>query len=680
MAITDLDDLSNADPVKITGPDKANAAAVDSDNNLHVEVHGNDPSGLDKTISVQGIENSNSTSTPLVANGIYRGTWYKWQDTYSKLAISILADTSGIFWIDFSDMTSPSNGDDTSINGTVVYAYDPAVNGLFREHVPVQSKWVRVRYANGATAQTVFSINSTLIPCDPGLVTVQLRTIPNKSQLAGVVKNIPNIPTADGNSYQELPVSSLGNPKQSIAEIHDDILIDPLNSAQASQTIVGTSVTQLDPTPLANRRIVSVSNDGALRIAVGHTSGMTFDSGSIRMNPGSTRTFGIDSTIPVYAICENLGGIQTTSNRSPASASGTAVNPNNVVSSDNIYSNITTTGQTITATGYTAGTTNTIAKIRLGIELNRPSGITNTATFQESKTGSADSANSVSTTANLTAVDGNLYLAAISRRNNVANIVTGVVGLGLTWTQLTTEPSDDGQRTIDLWYAIGTVTGNGVVTANFNASPIHSHISVTRYSNVNSITPILDFDVGQANNSSPTTPALTSMDKGIAYMAVAGANRTMTAGTGYTLDSSELTNDGANSDSLSVEHKSIVGSGTETPTGTLSGNAHWAAISAMINPSNAADPIINLSYTLSAVPGVTNQNITPSSNSDTTFFVDITGDRSWVYGDISNINVIAIGQTIGLVQANIDYLFIELTDTTGNVSRVSMWQGAKAVT
>lgn len=643
-------------------------------------VAGQRPSGDFDNARVQGNDPNNSSTNNLGINEVFRGIWFPWQKDYLKILIALSSDVAGTLFIDFSQEDAPTDGDESSITESIPISYDPATTPLLRIHIPVQSKWVRLRYQNNGTAQTVFSLDVAFTLNDPGLVMNPLNTIPSGRNLAGVVRNIPTLKTGDGTAFQDVPVSTLGNPKQSVAEIHDDILIKPLNSASASQTVLGTSPTLIDSSPLANRRVISVHNEGPLRIAVGHNPGITFNSGSILISPKSTRTFGIDSSVQLYGLCEDLGGIQTTSNRNPASASGTATNPNNTIASDNSYANITANGQTITATGFTAGTTNAIASLRLGIEANRPNGITNTAAYQDSKTGSASNSSQVSTTAQVVSTTNQLYIAAISRRNKPSiTSVTGVAGLGLVWTQLTSQLSDDSQRALDIWYAIGTPTGNSIVTASFDSTPVNSHISVTRYSNVNTSSPITDFKGAAANDSTPTTAALSGINKGIAYMAVAGANRTMSAGTDYTLISTELTNAAGDSDSLSTEYKALTVTGSETPTGTLSGNAHWSAISVIINPSEAADPIVNLGYTLSAVPGDTNSNLVITSASDIIQYVDITGDESWVFGDIANIDVVVTGQTIDLVQANIDWVFLELTDTTGNTSRISVWQGGRAV-
>jgi len=642
-------------------------------------ITGQKPDSTFDNVRIQGLEPTNSTSTPLNASATWRGLWFKWQNSYLKLGISVNSDVSGSLWIDFSDVETPVDGDESSVSTSLFYAYDPAVETLFREQVPVQSKWVRVRYTNGIAAQATFTFNSVLLNADPGSLALQLKTLPVRGQLVSVVRSVPALMNAAGNALQEVPISSLGNPKNSIDEIHDDILVEPLSSALASQTVVGTTATRLDPSPLANRRVISVSNDGPGRVAVGHSSGITFDSGSIRIPVGSSKTFGVDAGIPFWGIVENLGGSQTLLNRNPASASGTATNPNNAISSNNSYANITANAQTVNATGFTAGTTNPLVSVRLGIEANKQASQNETVAFQNSVTGNAGNVGSVATSATMTGVNGHVYIAAISTENQNAT-VTGIAGLSLTWTFLQTVTAG-GTRKVEVWYAVGNVSvTTSVVTASLSQNGTNSHIAVSRYSNVDNVSPIQDSITATGNNTTPTTAALACTNKGMSYLAVVFGNNTMTAGSGYTLISSEKSASGT-VDGLGTERKPITSTGTETPTANLTeGSAKWRAIGLTLTPAPAVDPIVTLSYTLSAVPGATSANLTFSSSSDTTQYVDITTDRVWVVGDIPNVNVIATGQTISAAAANIDLVFLELIDSTGSSSRVSVWQGAKAVT
>lgn len=52
----------------------------------------------------------------------------------------------------------------------------------------------------------------------------------------------------------------------------------------------------------------------------------------------------------------------------------------------------------------------------------------------------------------------------------------------------------------------------------------------------------------------------------------------------------------------------------------------------------------------------------------------------WVVADIPDIHVIATGSNIGAAAANVDYLYVEFLDTTGNTTRISIIQGVAPIT
>jgi len=228
---------------------------------------------------------------------------------------------------------------------------------------------------------------------------------------------------------------------------------------------------------------------------------------------------------------------------------------------------------------------------------------------------------------------------------------------------------------MDVWYALGTPT-TGKVTASFSVVPKSAHIDVSRYSNVNTSSPIQAFAQANGNSAVPSAGGVAGTTKGESYMAVSCDNHAFSVGTGYTLISAATTaNDG-----YGTERKDLVSTGTDTPTANTAGGVNWAAISLTMTPTPAIDPIIIVSYKLSGVAGVTTGTVDFSSSSDNSFLVNVTSDRAWVFGDVVNVDVIATCSTLGAAQANIDWLWLELIDTTGNIVRLSVWQGGRTVT
>ncbi|MGH7457068.1 MAG: InlB B-repeat-containing protein, partial [bacterium] len=108
--------------------------------------------------------------------------------------------------------------------------------------------------------------------------------------------------------------------------------------------------------------------------------------------------------------------------------------------------------------------------------------------FEEAKTGSISKSTIVATSANLTGASGQLYLAAISTKDNIA--VTGVAGLGLNWTLLKAQCAGRNNTGVEVWMAQGTPSGNGAVTATFAARASDAVIAVSRYSGVAAVNPL----------------------------------------------------------------------------------------------------------------------------------------------------------------------------------------------
>ena len=211
---------------------------------------------------------------------------------------------------------------------------------------------------------------------------------------------------------------------------------------------------------------------------------------------------------------------------------------------------------------------------------------------EETQTGAAMfSPLSVSTSANLTAVANHLYLAAVSTRPNVA--VGSVSGLGLTWTLVAAQcGSNAGPRT-EVWRAQGLPTGDGPVTANLASAPASAVIAVSRYSGVNTATPIGSTTTANLNGvggacaggTSSNTYSVnltTTGSNSVVYGAVSLAYWTHTPGTGYTERADLTIGGGASAAGVAVEDRPVASPSTLPVDGTLSGPANWAVIAVEI--------------------------------------------------------------------------------------------------
>ncbi len=139
------------------------------------------------------------------------------------------------------------------------------------------------------------------------------------------------------------------------------------------------------------------------------------------------------------------------------------------------------------------------------------------AVLEEVQTGASANATTVSTAAPLTAMDGDLYLAAIAVKPSAG--VTAVAGLGLTWTPVRSQCSGRGQTRVAIWQARGQPSGDGVVTATLSSTALNGVIAVSRYVGVGAIDPLRSL----AANSRGLAGACSAGRDGDAYAFALGA-------------------------------------------------------------------------------------------------------------------------------------------------------------
>jgi cellulose synthase/poly-beta-1,6-N-acetylglucosamine synthase-like glycosyltransferase len=206
--------------------------------------------------------------------------------------------------------------------------------------------------------------------------------------------------------------------------------------------------------------------------------------------------------------------------------------------------------------------------------------------FEEVQTGGSSSSNTVATSSSLTGATGQLYLAAVSTRAGSVT-VSSVSGLGLTWTRVLQQCSGGTSQTrMEVWSAIGTPTGNGVVTATLSGAATNAVIAVSRYAGVNTSNPIGATTSANVNGvsgscsggtatNSPTVNLTTQYADSYVYGAFAIQNRSFTAGTGYT-ERAEIHQGSSTIAGAAVEDRLVASPSTLAVNGTLSGTTQWA--------------------------------------------------------------------------------------------------------
>ena len=214
-------------------------------------------------------------------------------------------------------------------------------------------------------------------------------------------------------------------------------------------------------------------------------------------------------------------------------------------------------------------------------------------TFQDVRTGTSVSSSTVSTSTNVTSAVGDLYLAAVAAKSNAT--VTGVTGMGLTWTPVVAQCAGRAQTGVAVWKAQGTPSGDGLVTATLGSTPSSAVIAVSRYSAVSSGTPtaatasantlgVSGACTGGTDSGSYSFPLTTTNNGAVVYVAAAMRNRTHTPGSGYTERAEVMASSSGTAASVAVEDRGVATAGTVTVNGTFSGVIDWAAAAVEIRP------------------------------------------------------------------------------------------------
>jgi hypothetical protein len=211
--------------------------------------------------------------------------------------------------------------------------------------------------------------------------------------------------------------------------------------------------------------------------------------------------------------------------------------------------------------------------------------------FEEIRDGGASTTASVAVT-NVTGVTGHVYLAAVSTRFNVD--VSGITGLGLSWTRIAAQCAGREQTGIELWWAQGNAT-SGTVTATLASTAATAVMTVARYSGAASTNPVALLVTGNTNGingactggtdtSSYSFNVTTTQANAVVFGAVAIRTRTNSPGAGY----EERTEVGQGSAGETVRIAIIdraVPASTSLPlNGTLNGTSDWAVIGVQLKP------------------------------------------------------------------------------------------------
>jgi hypothetical protein len=175
--------------------------------------------------------------------------------------------------------------------------------------------------------------------------------------------------------------------------------------------------------------------------------------------------------------------------------------------------------------------------------------------------------------------------------------VTGVSGLGLTWTLIQAQCAGRNQTGIEVWMAHGIPPGgsDGNVTATLAAAATNVAIAVSRYSGVAAINPLGSIITGNTvgaggvcaggvDNSAYSFDLTTTVNGAMVYAAVAIRSKTHTPGTGYTERVEFLQGITNAAAAMAISDQNVASASTVAVNGTLNGATDWAVVAVEIKP------------------------------------------------------------------------------------------------
>lgn len=151
------------------------------------------------------VDTSNSTTTPLTGGASFTGTWVVNKD-YASLQLGVKADQNSA--TDGLEMQFSNDG--STVHHVHYYSYLTASGGIGYLFQP-EFKYYRVKYTNGASAQTSFTLSLTArsVPLFPSQYRVS-QTITSETQAIMTKSVITGETTAGGGGFVNVKVNPSG--------------------------------------------------------------------------------------------------------------------------------------------------------------------------------------------------------------------------------------------------------------------------------------------------------------------------------------------------------------------------------------------------------------------------------------------------------------------------------------
>ena len=226
--------------------------------------------------------------------------------------------------------------------------------------------------------------------------------------------------------------------------------------------------------------------------------------------------------------------------------------------------------------------------------------------LREVATGGSTSSNAVATSGPVGAGSGDLYLAAVSFKPNVA--VASVTGLGLAWTPVSAQCAGRAQTGVALFRAQGTPTAGGVVSASLSATPSAAVISVARYSGASSSGGIGSVVSANSNGvsgacSNGTDSVAYAFDlasgasNSLVFVAAAMRNRDHVPGTGFSEIAETYAGSSGSVAGESLAERTLSSPASVSVNGSFGSTVDWAVVAAEVRAGSTTSSPVTLSVT-----------------------------------------------------------------------------------
>jgi hypothetical protein len=266
----------------------------------HLDTHTNESS-----LAVIGRNHyceSNSSSTPLAGGAEFTGAWHDFNG-YAELTVSVYADkdsaTNGLIIEHSNDETESKVVKDTDTFSVYANAGTP-----FR--ITPGFKYVRVRYINGAVAQTKFSLQSVFrVFMTAGSTHRADESIKDNSD-APLSINVLKLKKPNANEWVSAQATTSGNFKVSIEEYESGANPVRTDIEGGGAVTIGTTAVNLTFTGTTHSIILTASQSNTGIIYIGKSTVTSAGANALTfLMPGESLTLDYnDTTNALYAVSD----------------------------------------------------------------------------------------------------------------------------------------------------------------------------------------------------------------------------------------------------------------------------------------------------------------------------------------------------------------------------------------